>query len=591
MPSEGEPASLFLDPRGHHRSERAAAMPTESAAAPAAEAPERADQSLAAVKKKAKFVTGSLLRHVSVMSFTSSIGMMCLFGVDLVDMVFISSLGNEALAAAVGYAGAILFFTTSISIGLSIATGSLVSRAVGAGDTATVLRLASSVFIFALFLGGVIAFAVWLALRPLVALIGAEGDTLELSVQYLSIVIPSLPLLMVSMSASAILRAHGDAKRAMYATMLTGITNAILDPIFIFGFGWELRGAAIASLFARMTMSGYVLYSLRRHYFLSGFARVPGADVITDVRRIGRVAVPAVLTNLATPIGGAFVTAQMAKYGAEAVAGNAMVSRLQPVAFAVIFSLSGAVGPIIGQNYGAKLYSRVRGAYRSGLIFNAGYVVFATIVLYALHIPLAMLFGAKPGSQAEKLLSLFCGPLALTWVFNGIIFVGNAVCNNLKYPFVATAINWSRHTLGVVPFVYLFSDGMDLGAVGVLVGRETGGGIFALISVGTVMYLTRRLGPDPSSETSSTGGSDDLAHIHSDEPPQGVADVDVADHHDKHHLDMHLSYWGAASAGTVVHHGHQHHSHQGGTHHDHVPAWVATSYEEGSPGRHRSASV
>ena len=82
-------------------------MTADSAPAPATAAPERPDQSLAPVKKKAKFVTGSLLRHVSVMSFTSSIGMMCLFGVDLVDMIFISSLGNEALAAAVGYAGAI----------------------------------------------------------------------------------------------------------------------------------------------------------------------------------------------------------------------------------------------------------------------------------------------------------------------------------------------------------------------------------------------------------------------------------------------------------------------------------------------------
>ena len=568
-------------------------MTADSAPAPATAAPERPDQSLAPVKKKAKFVTGSLLRHVSVMSFTSSIGMMCLFGVDLVDMIFISSLGNEALAAAVGYAGAILFFTTSISIGLSIATGSLVSRAIGAGDTATVLRLASSVFIFALILGSGVAIVVWLALRPLVGLIGATGETLELSVQYLSIIIPSLPLLMVSMSGSAILRAHGDAKRAMYATMLAAITNAILDPIFIFGFGWALRGAAIASLFARTTMSAYVLYSLRRHYFISGFARVVVADVIADVRRIGRVAVPAVLTNLATPIGGAYVTSQMAKYGTEAVAGNAMVSRLQPVAFAVIFSLSGAIGPIIGQNYGAKLYSRVRGAYRSGLLFMAVYVVFATIVLYALHVPLAMLFGAKPGSQAEKLLSLFCGPLALAWVFNGVIFVGNAVCNNLKYPFVATAINWSRHTLGVVPFVNLFSEGMGMGAVGVLVGRESGGGIFALVSVGTVLYLTRRLGPDLGGGTSSTsgnGGSDDPAHVHSDEAPQHIADAGVADQHDKHHLDMHLSYWGAASAGTVVHHAQHHQSHQGSAHQYHVPAWVATSYE-GAPGRDRSASV
>ena len=103
--------------------------------------------------RTAKFVTGSLMRHVSVMSFTSSVGLMCMFGVDLVDLVFISMLGNEALAAAVGYAGAIVFFTTSISIGVMIATGALVSRALGSGDTQTVYRVTTSVFIFSLILG------------------------------------------------------------------------------------------------------------------------------------------------------------------------------------------------------------------------------------------------------------------------------------------------------------------------------------------------------------------------------------------------------------------------------------------------------
>ena len=173
------------------------------------------DKQPLAAKKKAKFVTGNLFHHVSTMSFTSSIGMMCLFGVDLCDMVFIAALGNASLAAAVGYSGAILFFTTSIAIGISIGTGSNISRAVGSGDTQTVYRLVSSAFMFAISVGIAVGCIVWLALRPLVELMGASGETAELASQYLSIIIPSLPLLMVSMSASSVLRAHGDAKRAM----------------------------------------------------------------------------------------------------------------------------------------------------------------------------------------------------------------------------------------------------------------------------------------------------------------------------------------------------------------------------------------
>ena len=73
----------------------------------------------------AKFLTGNLFRHVAVMSLTASVGLMAVFIVDFVDLIFISMLGKTELAAAVGYAGAILFFTTSFGIGLSIAAGCL----------------------------------------------------------------------------------------------------------------------------------------------------------------------------------------------------------------------------------------------------------------------------------------------------------------------------------------------------------------------------------------------------------------------------------------------------------------------------------
>lgn len=81
--------------------------------------------------QQAKFLTGSLFRHVTVMSLTASVGLMAVFAVDFIDMVFISMLGKEELAAAVGYAGAILFFTTSFGIGMAIAIGALVARSLG----------------------------------------------------------------------------------------------------------------------------------------------------------------------------------------------------------------------------------------------------------------------------------------------------------------------------------------------------------------------------------------------------------------------------------------------------------------------------
>lgn len=82
---------------------------------------------------RAVFHDGNLLRHITVMALTSSVGLMAVFAVDFTDMVFIAMLGNAELAA-VGYAGAILFFTTSFGIGMAIAAGALVARALGQRD-------------------------------------------------------------------------------------------------------------------------------------------------------------------------------------------------------------------------------------------------------------------------------------------------------------------------------------------------------------------------------------------------------------------------------------------------------------------------
>ncbi|MCT8161083.1 MATE family efflux transporter [Pseudoruegeria sp. SHC-113] len=428
--------------------------------------------------EQAKFLEGSLFRHVSVMSFTASVGLMAVFFVDFVDMVFISMLGQAELAAAVGYAGAVLFFTTSLGIGMSIAAGALVARQLGAGDAEEARRKATHTLAFGVGMGVVLAAVVWLNLHSLTGFLGADGRTQELAVDYLQIIIPSMPLMLAGMVASAVLRGHGDARRAMYVTLWGGGVNAVLDPIFIFALGLDLNGAALASVCARIAMCVTGLAPVIRHY--GGFSRVSLAGLAADFKPVFAIALPAILTQVATPFSSAYVTRAMAAYGEEAVAGMAIVGRLTPLSFAVIFALSGAVGPIIGQNAGAKQHERVRGAYRDALIFTAGFILCVSLILFLLRAPIADLFSAT--GLARELVFLFCGPLALAFFFNGVLFVSNAAFNNLGHPFYSTWLNWGRHTLGTIPFVMLFSALM--GAPGVLIGQAAGGILFAVIGYG-----------------------------------------------------------------------------------------------------------
>ena len=433
--------------------------------------------------EQAKFLEGNLFRHVTVMSLTASIGLMAVFLVDFVDMIFISMLGRAELAAAVGYAGAILFFTTSFGIGMAIAAGALVARALGAGEAELARRRTSTALVWGLAFGSVFAAAVWTNLEAIARLVGAEGETLYLAVLYLQIIIPSMPILLIGMVGSAILRAHGAAQRAMWVTITGGVINAVLDPIFIFGLELELVGAALASVTARVGIAAAALFFILRDY--GGLARPGFDDLFGDLRPILAIAAPAILTQLATPVGQAYVTRAMAEFGEAAVAGMAIVARITPVAFGVLFALSGAVGPIIGQNFGAARHDRVREAFRDALLFCALVVLLISVLLFALRAPIAALFDAT--GVTRTLVFLFCGPLALAFFFNGVIFVSNAAFNNLGHPFWSTMVNWGRHTLGTIPFV--IAGAALYGAPGVLIGQAAGGVIFG----GLAWLMARRL--------------------------------------------------------------------------------------------------
>ena len=166
-----------------------------------------------------KFTQGSTMRHVVVMTATGSIGLMAIFVVDFLNLFYISLLGEQELAAAIGYAGTLLFFTISLCIGISIAGTALVSRALGARRRDEARRLATSSLVFMAAVTLVLTLLTLPLLSPILTLFGATGRTHEIAWRFLLIVMPTTPLMGLGMACSGLLRAAGDARRAMYVTL------------------------------------------------------------------------------------------------------------------------------------------------------------------------------------------------------------------------------------------------------------------------------------------------------------------------------------------------------------------------------------
>lgn len=443
-----------------------------------------------ALKSTAKFTTGSTMRHVIVMTATGSIGLIAIFIVDALNLLYISMLGKQQLAAAIGYAGTLMFFTVSVSIGLTIAASALVARALGRGDRDEAARLGGAALITIFVTTSLVAAAVWPFIHTLIGFLGARGETQNIATGFMQIVLPSLPVMGLGMGLSGVLRGAGDAKRAMYVTLFSGAATAFLDPIFIFGFDLGVTGAAISTVLSRFVMLGVGLYAT---VYVHALIKLPGrGDLRKALPPFLAIGIPAVLTQIATPVGNAFVTAEIATFGDDAVAGWAVIGRLVPVAFGAIFALSGAVGPILGQNYGAKKFDRIVQTMRDSLLLAAIYVLTVWLLLALLRHPIANLFGAE--GQARDLIFFFCLFAASSFLFNGALFVANAAFNNLGYPVLSTVFNWGRATLGTIPFVWVGS--AWYGAEGVLAGWGIGAVLFGITSVIVCFRVISRLGKD-----------------------------------------------------------------------------------------------
>lgn len=429
------------------------------------------------------FVRGSVMRHVAVMAGAGAIGLIAVFLVDLLSLFYVSRLGDRGLTAAVGFAGVVGFFQISVSIGMMIGVAATVARSVGAGRPEIARRLATSSLIGVATLALLVGLATFALAGPILALLGADRPIRSSAVTYLRILCLSFPLMACGMSGSALLRSVGAARQAMNVSVVAALVAAILDPILIFGLHLGLNGAAISVAASRIVLASLAFHYAARVHHLLGSLEL--GHLGADLTKVMSVAAPAVLTNLATPVATGLVTHALASFGPAAVAGQATIDRITPVAFGLAYATTAAVGPIMAQNRGAARPDRVRLTLWCSLAFVVATVTVSWSVLALLQNQIVAVFAAS-GITAE-LVRLFCTWLAGAFIFTGALFVANASFNNLGRPLLSTAFNWGRATLGTIPLIAL---GAQHGPAGVLIGQAAGSAVFGLLATGTAIWLT-----------------------------------------------------------------------------------------------------
>lgn len=445
---------------------------------------------------KATYTEGSVFGHISNLAITSAIGMFAIMIVDLVDMYFISILGQPSLAAAVGFAGLGLFFGASVCIGISIAVSTLVAQALGEENEERAQRYATHGFLYTLLWTVPITVLTLVYAEDILFLIGARDDTLSLAVGYFRIVGASLPVLGLAFAANSLLRAVGAAKLSMWSTIIGGVVNAVVDPILIFGLGMGLTGAAIASVLSRFSVAAIALYSIVHAHGL--ITKPNWSEMLQDFKTLSALALPSMLTNLSGPISAAFATSQMARFGTDAVAAASVVGRLTPVAFAGLYGLSGAVGPIASQNMGASRYDRVKQTLLSAGRFVALYVVPVSVVMFLAQGLLVSVFNLH--GEAAELLHFYATFIVGSYLLFGLQLSANPMFTALRHPGFATLSNIVRDLVLAIPLIFLLSN--EFGARGVLAGQALANALAGILAFAGALWMCGKVergeavGPD-----------------------------------------------------------------------------------------------
>lgn len=448
-------------------------------------------------RRKAKFLHGSPMRHVVVMTTTSALGMVAVFFVDFIDLYFISQLG-EREKAALGYALPITFVMISTGIGLMMASVVLISNAIGSGNRKRVNTLITNILTLSVLVTLLVGLSLWLVSPTILYWLGARGETYELSREFLTISIFSTPFIGTGLCLSGMLRGMGEAHLPMTANLLAAALNAALDPMLIFHFDMGMNGAATATVIARacgMLFALFAIFYIHRMKFRPDFKAL-----LPEIPKISFLAIPAMITSLANPVGDSLVTSSLSQYGDDAVAGWAIISRIIPVAFGTLFALSGAVGPIVGQNLAASMFDRVFGTRKSAVIFIVIYMTLTWIILSISHSYLSDLFNAS--GLSRQMVETFCIWLSPLFAFFGIMLVSNATFNNLGLPHYSTAFNWARTTIAAAPLIYI--GGLLFGPLGIIGGFMASGlaiGCFAYMLSNRLVIKHSQSGIPPSKPT------------------------------------------------------------------------------------------
>lgn len=427
-------------------------------------------------------------KAVNRMSLPAIIALLVVAIYNVVDTMFVAWLGTEATGATqVVFPIVMLFSAFGLMFGMG--AGTYISRLLGAGDQKMADRVTSVSFFTSLGVALLFTISALIFMEPLLSFFGAEGGVMREAKDYGFYILLGSTFTMVNMTMNNMLRAEGSAKLSMIGMMAGALLNIALDPLFIFGFGWGIAGAAIATSLSQLVTFIILLsrYLSRHSVAHLGFKTFkPRWSIYREIFKIG---IPTFLRQVLLSVSlGIMNNAAVSTGGQDLLAAVGLVFRVYMMPMYVLFGIGQGFQPVVGYNYGARNRQRIVDTLRYTMVLSGIVAVVFCGLLMFLGQPVLSVFKAAPavmeyGVQGLRLYAVAMLFMALS---NTIGVFYQAIGKGGESLLLAVA----RQGIFFIPALYILPG--FFGADGVLGAQLVADVLTMVLAVWMMVRFTRR---------------------------------------------------------------------------------------------------
>lgn len=380
---------------------------------------------------------------------------------NIVDQIFVGNKIGELGNAATNVAFPLVMIVTTLAMTFGAGSSASLSLHLGRKEEDRAKSIVGNGMTLMILCGILVAVISQLFLRSILSAFGGRAQTLEYAVEYTRILSIGFPCAILGTGASQLIRADGSPKYAMFSTLSGAVLNCVLDPILIFGLDMGMSGAALATVIGQSVSAVLILsYFTRFKAFrlkwrdfalrTESVARIFQLGVAAGANQLAITFVQIVMNNTLGHYG------ELSRYGRDIpLACVGIITKVSSIFNGIIFGISQSTQPILGYNYGAGNYARVKNTYKRACLIVTGISCVAFFCFQIFPRQIISVFGSGDAMYYEFALRYFHVFLFCTFI------VGAQILSAQFFPSIGkggigTVVSLSRQVFFLLPLVIVF---------------------------------------------------------------------------------------------------------------------------------------